>query len=218
MNLNNFLSFRESCPVCRNPLSIKLSTKGGGPFHTVFHTKIHDNHVSIFFEKKIKDRSLVVKYLTNFIFQKNNGQFDIKFIKGVVDESTKHLKHFKELNKIYSPYYFENSCQRCSYKYGSTPFNIDIESKAVEPFSPKEEFCSVSKWVSDDNNLTFKIHNNLSQNKCDIYMLSGNDIKFNYSKQQFYSQNQVHVPLSSNLEILNQEKLFDRLKNMVNFL
>lgn len=216
MNIRSFANYKIKCPLCHSNLNIGFHTKA----RSYFSISEPSNANIIELSKTIKDKALRVRRVIHLSIDKFTNEFEVYYkVNGKkIDLSKQSREQFQEVDKNFGPYFFVNSCNDCDYFFGSNDIKFNFDSCKITDVNPVKEFCHISKWTDDDNNVMFKIHNNLITNTSNIYMISdGNRPITMYSEIQVYSANQLKIPLQMKMDLINENDMFSNLKKMANF-
>jgi hypothetical protein len=156
MNVQQFIDYRSSCPICSNTL-LNLS------FNTNKRQVLHRNGDRLLVIFNLQSTKKGQKnYKAGFSIDKLTNEFYIDFYDYTsIDETYESaspiflLNRFKEFNKSMSDYRFYKSCLMCNcYNYQSQYFEMNLNNPVIEDLEIEHEVFS---FMHKRNDKTYSI-------------------------------------------------------------
>lgn len=163
MNLQEFIAYRECCPICNQRLI------------TSFHSekkqtlRFEDNRLLVvFWLNALKKHQINYKVGYSFSLTDNSwyAEFYNKDDKRFESDTPEFLRNrFKELDKNLGGYKFYRHCTSCRrYNYSTNTFNLDFQSGTVKKMCLNMEFIGLSTQL-DDGYKVYRLLNDYQSNK-----------------------------------------------------
>lgn len=163
MNLQEFIAYRECCPICDN----KLITS----FHSEKKQTIRfeDNRLLVvFWLNALKKHQINYKVGYSFSLTDNSwyAEFYNKDDKRFELDSPEFLRaRFKELDKNLGGYKFYRHCTSCRrYNYSTNTFQLDFQSGIINKLCLNMEYIGLST-PSDDGYKVYRLLNDYMSSK-----------------------------------------------------
>ncbi len=138
MNLQEFIEYRKTCPLCGNALRTILNQrKQSCRFET-------DRLVFLFHVDGLKKKGIVYKVGYSFSLKNNNwciefyNKDDVRFEK---DTPLFLMERFKELNANLLDYRIWRECAKMHYRLSSNLFELDFRHATMDFLVSQEKFC-----------------------------------------------------------------------------
>lgn len=210
MNLQDFLSYRDVCPLCSSPLSF------------AFHSKKKQQH------RLINNNSLLIKFYLGSI-KKNYRQYQIGYFINQMDNSFSIefydkkdnqleqipitlLRQFSEFNQNLGKYKMYRYCNVCKdYDYESNNFQIDLQNGNLGDLSVRAECFNIIK----DEKIVYGLINNYETNKSILTV--GRHFKSEDDYGDICSFNSEFVIETNLIKFVSKEETMKRLSKLIIF-
>lgn len=214
MNINQFLSYRDHCPLCGNKLNIIFHS------HKSQKIRFEEDRLNVLFnldglKKKHMD------YKVGYSFSLEDNSFRIEFYtkderRFDIDSPLFLINRFKELNNNLKGYHIYKHCLMCwCYWYGSEYLNLDFSKAEVEDFLIEKEYFGLTAPADDNSIKVFKLMNYYNTNKSAISCFIGFSAREAISDYSIPANaSQFTLPL---IRFVSKEETMDKIKKILLF-
>jgi hypothetical protein len=226
MNLQQFIQYRQTCPLCDGQLSLGFNTNS----RKKHRTKHVDNKLQFIFKLDPLKRGSK-DHEAAYCFDPENSSFSIEFYTRegrYVNLSPLFLmEHFKGLHNNLNAFSFDRNCYSCyCYQYSSGSFQINLKEKYIDNmFIHNEKFGLSYPIERVDNQLgyieeyrVYRITNFYEDNstylEIDKSSLEGDA---NIVAVVNYNSSGTHIKLPL-ISFTSKEKMINRLNALLLFI
>ena len=204
MNLQDFLSYRDICPLCSAPLSFAFHSKKKQK-----HRLINNNLLIKFYMGSIK-RNYRQYQIGYFINQEDNS-FSIEFYDKKDNQLEQIpitlLQQFSKFNQNLGKYKMYRYCNVCNdYDYESNHFQIDLQNGNLGDLSVRLECFSIVK----DTKIVYGLINNYETNKSIL------TVGRHFKNEDDYSD-MFYVTETKLIKFVSKEETMNRLSKLILF-
>ena len=216
MNLKEFISHRQYCPICETQLI------------TNFHSnrkqtiKLEEHRFVVFFELDSLTCSQK-PYAMSYSFGLEHFDFQVEFYTS--DRSSRFeichdflIKRFLELHKNLKTFQFIRECIFCGqYKCSTQLFELNLKTSKCESLTIFSEEFGLVQPISDGHRI-YRLSNNYLESKSDLTLFRGKpaDAKIRYpAVRSWQNPTVLRLPL---IPFISKEKTTDRLNNLMIFI
>jgi hypothetical protein len=217
MNLQEFLDYRRTCPLCGNDLSIT--------FHSLRKQtiRIEEGRLLIVFRlDAIKKKQIDYKVGYSFGYNDNSCyvEFYTKDDKRFDNDAPMFLiNRFKELDKNLLSYKFYRHCARCCcYNYCSNGFHLYFKEATTGDLRIDSEYIGMHVKLGADDYKIYKLFNSYMESRSTLSVGKSNSILVARDDwgmhPSMWSTENIETSL---IKFVNKEETIDRIQKLLVF-
>lgn len=216
MDLQQFINYRETCPLCQHKLAIDFRPNS----RKKHRTRHVDNKLQFIFElDSLKKGSR--DHEAAYCFDPQDSSFCVEFYTKKQERYLNLSPHFlmvrfRQLHSNFTDFFFHRNCYNCRrYQYNSEAFHIKLKEKYITDLSIHSERIGLIHPVGDEYRV-YKITNDYSTNTTrfsvdKVSQKVGVDV---VSAPRFVADPTIELPF---IPFTSEEKMISRLNNLLIF-
>lgn len=168
MNFQDFLNYRDKCPLCNEKLLFS--------FHSARRQThiVQDNRYVVLFEMRNIGKGGDKIYYAGFSFDLKSNDFFIDFYNKDKKQLYDHIpisiiKRFEEFYVNLQTFRLYNTCAHCTkYTYVSKPFDLDFINKTMTEISIEYEYFGMSAKEREGSYKIYRLTNYPLSNRSNL--------------------------------------------------
>lgn len=217
MNLQQFINYRQCCPLCSGELTIE--------FHSARKQKVlqKERRLLVFFGLNGRtNRTFDKPYAVAYSFNLDNREFEIDFYDAHNYDTPFTIVHdflrqrFWELHKNLKQFNFSRRCYDCGkYHYTSDPFDMDLKTTICPQLTVRSEYFGLTYLLNNSEYRIFRLFNDYGDRLSSLTIFNGStmlaEVHHGPADNKF---DHIRLPL---IPFVSKEQTLNRLKNLIIF-
>ena len=218
MNLQQFIDYRQYCPMCQTQLETAFHSKR----KQVVFTEENQLVVFVLLSGIQQGQKRKEPHTIAYVFDLYHNTFQVDFY-----SKNKHIrydvvyddlrKRFLSLHQNLKLFRFFRECKGCErYRYDSDHFDMDLSTATFQPISLRCEQFGFAHPAQGGHRI-YKLLNSYPQNTSDLFFWKGERQEARVcvaTPAPWQKATELHLPL---IPFVSQEKTLERLANLVIF-
>jgi len=211
MNLDDFLQYRDVCPLCNEKLQLVFHSKKRQ------NIKYEENNILITFPMDSLNKN-DKSYKVGFSFNPKNNSFFIEFFTARGEKieiiSSSILKKFLSFNTNLGAYKFYKFCRNCTnYHYESNYFKLNLQALNIGELTVnKERFYMLKPW--QDGYKEFELLNDYVTNKSLLGIMNTDVNRRMYNFEHASEPDMLELSL---LKFVSKDEMISRIDKLILF-